>query len=71
MVSKVLALLTPTMRDVARWIGTSYPTVRAYAIEARTPPAQVRRRLARTLREHARELEKAADTLDREAERTP
>jgi hypothetical protein len=71
MVSKVLDLLTPTQRDVARWIGTSYPTVRAYAIGARTPPAAVRRKLARALRDHAKALEKAADTLEREAERNP
>jgi hypothetical protein len=45
--------------------------VRAYAIGARTPPPGVRRKLARALRDHAKALEKAADTLDREAERNP
>lgn len=68
MVSQALELVTPTQRDVARWIGTSYASIRAYAIGGRTPPPEVRQKLAQALREHAKRLVDAAERLEAQAE---
>ena len=69
MVSKALEAVTPTLRDVAQWIGQSYSSARAYRQGDRTPPPKVIRKLARALRIHAAKLVQLAERLDAEAER--
>jgi hypothetical protein len=71
MLSTALATATPTLRDWASRIGGNYGTVRAYRLGTRGAPPAVLRTIAAAFRRHARELERYADHLDREAERDP
>lgn len=64
MVMLALDLGTPTLKDVAREAGISYPAVRAYRAGQRTPSPDVRRRLAAALRKFSARLRKAADDLE-------
>lgn len=68
-ISDALTLLTPTLRDVADLLDTSYNTLRAWRLGNRNPSPQMERRLALALRTHAQRLLRMADRLDREAER--
>lgn len=67
MMARALDAVTPTLRDVAGWLGVSYGTIRAYRREARRPAPETIRRFAVTLRRHARLLGTLADRLDRQA----
>lgn len=71
MVSKALETATPTLRGVARWLGVSFHSARAYRYRARTAPSEVTRKLSKALRQHAARLVGIADRLDAEAERNP
>jgi len=71
MISQALDLATPTLRDVARWCGVSYHAVRMYRARERGMPPEVRRRLAKALRAHARRLVAMASRLEASAERNP
>jgi len=67
--TRALDAATPTLRDLARSIQLSYHAVRQYRLGARTPSADVLRKLARALRHQARQVGRYADALEREADR--
>ncbi len=69
MMAKALATVTPTLREVAEWLGVSYGTIRAYRTGARRPTPETMKRFATALRRHATKLTKLADRLDRELAR--
>ena len=71
MLAQALEALTPTLRDVAAWLGTNYESVKSYRLRRRAAPPETARQLARILRERARTLEGLADTLDNEVKRNP
>lgn len=58
-------LISVPLPRVAEALGKSYGTILAYRTGDRAAPAEVRQRLAAFMREHAAELMKAADELDR------
>lgn len=63
-VAKAVALVTPTLYDLARWLDVSYATARAYRQGVRTAPPAAVRQIATALRRHARRILTAADRLD-------
>ena len=68
-VSTALDVATPTLRDVAAWMDTSYHTVRSWRLGNRAPAPTVQQRLARALRKHGNRVLRAADQLERAARR--
>ncbi len=64
LIPDALATATPTLRDVATWVGTSYALMRAWRLGTRTPTPDRQRKLARALRKHARRLDRLADRLE-------
>ena len=60
------ALLKPS--DIATAMGVSIHTMRSWQLDRRTPDAAMRRRLAKALRRHAKQVLKVADNLERSAE---
>jgi len=71
MLRKGLKLAIPTLRDLAREVGVSYASMRAYVRGSRIPGPEVMRRLVKALRGRGAELAKLADELERAAERPP
>lgn len=67
LVVNALDAATPTLRDVAVHAGLTYHAVRRYRLGDRTPEVQVLQRLARALRDQARQLDRAAAQLFRVA----
>lgn len=65
LVPDVLDATTPTLRDVASWIRTPYPTVRAWRAGDRNPSADATQKLVRALRRHCKRLQRLADRLER------
>ncbi len=65
LVPDALKTATPTLRDLATWVGTSYALTRAWRLGTRTPSPDLQRKLARAFRKHAMRLEKFADRLER------
>ncbi len=63
-VRKTLDTATPTLRDMAEWVGATYASVRAWRLGTRHPSPQQVTRLARALRRHARRLDRLADKLE-------
>ena len=59
-------LLKPS--DIATAMEVSIHTVRSWQLDRRTPNAAMRRRLAKTLRHHAKQVKKVVDKLERSAE---
>jgi len=55
---------TPSLRQIARRAGVSYPAVRMYVRGHRTPAPAVVQRLARALRAQGKRLAKLADKLE-------
>ena len=58
-------LISVPLPRVAEALGKSYGTILAYRTGDRTAPPEVRQRLASFMREHAAELMKAADGMER------
>jgi hypothetical protein len=65
-----LALLAPSLKELAPQLSVSYAMLRRIATGARPAPAPVFRALARLLRRHARALAKEAERLDKAQHRT-
>jgi transcriptional regulator with XRE-family HTH domain len=65
MLRKGLKLAIPTLRDLAREVGVSYASMRAYREGARIPSPQVMRRLVTALRKRGAALGTLADDLER------
>ncbi len=65
LIPDALDTATPTLRDIAKWAGTSYALMRAWRLGTRTPSPDLQRKLARAFRKHAMRLEKFADRLER------
>ena len=65
LVIDALDAVTPTLRDVAAWMGTSYGTARAWRAGDRTPTPDGYRKLVRALRRHAKRIQQIADRLER------
>ena len=65
LVPDVLDATTPTLRDVAVWVQTPYPTVRSWRAGDRNPSADATRKLVRALRRHCKKLQRFADRLER------
>ena len=63
-VTKALDVVTPTLRDVAGWVGATYASVRAWRLGTRTPSPDQVMRLAREFRHHAQRLDRLADRLE-------
>ena len=68
-VSTALDVATPTLRDMAQWMDTSYHTVRSWRLGNRVPPPNVQQQLARALRKHGTRILRAADQLEHAARR--
>ena len=68
-ISTALDVATPTLRDVADWMDTNYHTVRSWRLGRRIPPPNVQQQLAGKLRKQGHRLIKAADSLERAAQR--
>jgi hypothetical protein len=69
LISKALATLTPSLRDVAGWITVNYATLRSYKIGERNAPGDVVQRLASALRQQAARLVDLAERLESYADR--
>ena len=65
LIPDALKTATPSLRDIAKWAGTSYALMRAWRLGTRTPSPDLQRKLARAFRKHAMRLEKFADRLER------
>lgn len=65
LVPDALDATTPTLRDVAAWVRTPYPTVRAWRAGDRKPSPDATRKLVRALRRHCSRLQRFADRLER------
>lgn len=68
-VSTALEVATPTLRDVAEWMDTNYHSVRSWKLGRRIPPPNVQQQLARALRKQGHRVLKAAESLERAAQR--
>ena len=68
-VSTALDVVTPTLVDVAEWMDTNYHTVRSWKLGRRIPSPNVQQQLARALRKQSNRVIKAADSLERAAQR--
>jgi lambda repressor-like predicted transcriptional regulator len=69
MLRKGLKLAIPTLRDLAREVGMSYASMRAYVRGARIPNPQVMRRLVASLRKRGTALGALADELEAASKR--
>lgn len=58
-------LVSVPLPRVAEALGKSYGTILAYRTGDRVAPVEVRQRLAAFMREHAANLTKAADEIER------
>ena len=68
-VSTALDVATPSLRDIAEWMDTNYHSVRRWKLGRRIPPPNVQQQLARALRKQGNRVIKAADSLERAAQR--
>jgi transcriptional regulator with XRE-family HTH domain len=66
---EALDAVRPNLRELGDQAGVTHHAIRQYRLGARTPSPQVLRRLAGTLRYHARKLERYADRLVKLADR--
>jgi hypothetical protein len=63
--AKALEAASPSLDEVAHWIGVSYSTLRSYRARVRQAPPETMERLAVALRKRARLLDKMADEVMR------
>lgn len=57
-------LLSMPLEEIAKAVGKTYATVLAYRTGGRLPPKEVTTKLARLMRERAKDLQERADELD-------
>lgn len=69
MLVKLLAAVSPSLREIAREVGISYGAVRQYRLGQRTPSPKVLRRLVAVVRARSEKLAELAAELERAAEK--
>ena len=69
MLVKILDTVSPNLREIAREIGVSYGSLRAYRLGTRTPSPRVMRALIAAIRRRSVSLAKLATELEEAAKR--